>query len=90
MTWNVSFSREAVSFLGKARRISYEDITELIGDAVKKFGGERININIKKLKGEWTGFHRIRKGDLRIVVEFNFDNHSAFVERIDWRGRIYK
>jgi mRNA-degrading endonuclease RelE of RelBE toxin-antitoxin system len=48
-----------------------------------------LNIDIKKLKGKWAGFHRIRIGKLRIIAEFNFDELSVFIERIDYRERIY-
>ena len=46
-------------------------------------------IDIKKMKGEWKGFYRIRKGKWRIIAEFDFDNNSVFIENIDWRGNIY-
>ena len=57
---------------------------------MRKFKGEDININIKKLRGEWEGFYRIRFGKLRIIAEFQFEGCRAYIERIDWRGSVYK
>lgn len=89
MIWNVAFSRQAEKFLEK-KVISREEVSEFIQGAIKRFQGEKINTDIKKLKGEWSGFHRIRKGNIRIIVEFDFDNSSVFIEVIDWRGGVYK
>lgn len=55
MIWKISFTRNADKFL-KTNQVPEEEIIELVKTAVKKFQGENININIKKLKGEWSGF----------------------------------
>ena len=89
MTWLVNFSAQAEKFL-EQQRISKDGIYELIRKALMKFRGEQINVDLKKLGGEWEGFHRIRKGKVRIIAEFNFDNTSVFIEVIDWRGSAYK
>ncbi|KKT39754.1 MAG: hypothetical protein UW30_C0028G0010 [Candidatus Giovannonibacteria bacterium GW2011_GWA2_44_13b] len=89
MTWLVNFSAQAEKFL-KQQRIPKDIIYRLIQKALMKFRGERININLKKLGGVWEGFYRIRKGKVRIMAEFNFDNASVYIEVIDWRGNAYK
>lgn len=89
MTWIVNFSAQAEKFL-EQQRISRDDVYELIQRALMKFRGEQINIDLKKLGGAWEGFHRIRKGKVRIIAEFNFDNASVYIEVIDWRGNAYK
>lgn len=71
-------------------RISEEEILVLCAKAVRKFRGEDINLDIKKLKGLWQDFYRIRKGRLRIIVSFDFDSAIAAIEAIDWRGGAYK
>ncbi len=89
MSWTVGFSLRAEKFLNK-NHISDDEVIALIKEALFKFRGEDVNISIKKLKGKWAGFHRIRKGNMRIVASFDFDNHSVFVDVIDWRGGAYK
>nr|MBC8362975.1 hypothetical protein [Candidatus Desulfatibia profunda] len=52
--------------------------------------GESVSVDVKKLKGDWQGFYRIRKGKLRIIFELNFQEHLICVARIDHRGKVYK
>lgn len=89
MSWIVGFSLHADKFLRK-NNLNKEEVFELVGLTVKKFKGETANIDIKKLKGKWLGFYRIKRGDLRIIASFDFDNYRVLVEEIDWRGNAYK
>jgi mRNA interferase RelE/StbE len=52
--------------------------------------GEPLSVDVKKLKGDWQGFYRIRKGKLRIIFELNFEEHLIYVARVDHRGGVYK
>ncbi|MEK9181975.1 MAG: hypothetical protein AAB781_00090 [Patescibacteria group bacterium] len=89
MIFNLNFSKQAEKFL-KTRNVAKEEIFIIISKAVKKFRGENVNIDIKKLRGEWFGFFRIRMGKIRIIAEFDFDNQSVFIEVIDLRGNAYR
>jgi len=89
MKWRIDFSKDALNFLSH-NNIKETFIVDKIKLALRKFGGENININIKKLKGDWDGFHRIRDGKLRIILEFQFESCRVYIERIDWRGNVYK
>ena len=59
MNWRLDVSRNAKKFLEK-NNLTVEEIGELAGKAVRYFRGEDINVDIKKLRGRWTGFYRIR------------------------------
>lgn len=89
MMWNIDFSASALKFLAK-NHINEEKILEKIRLAVKFFHGEAVSIDIRKTKGKWARFYRIRSGKLRVIAEFNFEHQNAFVEIIDWRGGVYK
>jgi len=89
MGWRINLSRNAEKFLDK-NALTIEEIHQLAIKAIGYFRGENINVDIKKLKGEWKGFHRIRSGRIRIIAEFNFDSSVIFIEEIDWRGGAYK
>ena len=89
MNWRIYISKNAGKFLEKSQ-FTREEVDDLIRKAIHYFQGERINLDIKKLKGKWAGFYRIRRGRIRIIAEFNFDNSVVFIEEIDWRGNIYK
>ena len=88
MMWKVYLSKSAEKFLEEGM-VSKGDVFDLVTKAIKVFQGTKINLDIKKLKGEWRGFYRIRKGDARIITSFNFDDCIARVEIIDWRGGVY-
>jgi len=71
MKWRIDFSKNSLKFLAR-NNLKEEVIIDKIKLVLRKFRGESININIKKLRGEWEGFYRIRFGKLRIIVEFQF------------------
>lgn len=88
MKWRVEYSRDAEKFIEK------HDIHDEVREELKKFlmkiRGENINLDIKKLSGEWEGYCRIRKGRLRIIFEPGKNRKLLFVEKIDFRGDVYK
>ena len=89
MKWRIDFSKDSLKFLEK-NNLQENFVIDKIKLALRKFKGEDININIKKLRGEWEGFYRIRVGKLRIIFEFQFENYRVYIEEIDWRGSAYK
>ena len=88
MKWEIGFSRDAEKFL-KRENLRSETVAEII-KFLKRMKGESVSVDVKKLKGDWQGFYRIRKGKLRIIFELNFHEHLIYVARIDHRGKVYK
>ena len=88
MRWHVDLAKHASRFI-EVNNIPKESILDIVVDAIKNFQGEMVSIDIRKMKGKWEGFYRIRKGKWRVVAEFDFDANSVFIEDIDWRGNIY-
>ena len=88
MKWEIGFSREAEKFL-KRENIRSEAVAE-ITKFLERMKGEPLSVDVKKLKGDWQGFYRIRKGKLRIIFELNFEEHLIYVARVDHRGGVYK
>lgn len=89
MNWQIDFSANSLKFL-KQNNLEENFIIGKVKLVLRKFRGENININVKKLRGEWEGFYRIRSGRLRIIVEFQFERNYVYIEEIDWRGNVYK
>ena len=89
VNWRIDFSSNSLKFL-KQNNLEENFVIYKIKLALQKFKGENININIKKLRGEWEGFYRIRSGRMRIIVEFQFEQNRVYIEEIDWRGNVYK
>ena len=88
MKWSIEYSRHADKFI--EREDIRVTVREHIEDFLKKMRGERINIDLKKLKGKWKGYLRIRKGKLRVIFAVDFEDKALYVERVDFRGKAYK
>lgn len=89
MKWRIDFSKDSLKFLEK-NNLQENFIIDKIKLTLRKFKGENVNINVKRLSGEWERFYRIRSGRLRIIIEFQFEQNRAYIEEIDWRGNVYK
>ncbi|MEK7117639.1 MAG: hypothetical protein AAB861_02585 [Patescibacteria group bacterium] len=89
MNWNIELSPDSVKFIN-LNHLTHNVVTDKIKLALKKFRGEEVNIDIRKLSGEWEGFYRIRSGKLRIIAEFQFEYYRVYIDKVDWRGNIYK
>ncbi len=88
MKWKIQYSRQSKKFIDKNPIDSLDD---LIVKAIKKVvNKERINIDVKKMKGDWKGYYRIRQGDLRVVLKFQVRESIVEIYRIGWRGNVYK
>jgi len=88
MKWRIDYSRDAEKFIEK-QNIRVE-VREELGKFLMKMKGENVNLDLKKLSGEWEGYYRLRKGRIRIIFEPNRINKVLFVDRIDFRGDVYK
>ena len=88
MKWKIRYSKEAENFIKK------QGIRENVRNALIKFfqkmKGESVNIDLKKLLGDWEGYYRIRVGKVRIIFKIDKENKEIFVERVDHRGNVYK
>ena len=87
MKWHVAFTKQARDFIRK-QNLSPE-VFNLIKLSIKKLQGESVSVDIKKMKGAWGDFYRIRKGKWRVIASFDFNKQSVFIVAVDWRGNIY-
>ncbi|MCK5057496.1 MAG: type II toxin-antitoxin system RelE/ParE family toxin [Candidatus Aminicenantes bacterium] len=87
MPWKIDYSKSAKKFIDE-HKIT-KNIRELLKKLILKIGGEEVNINIKKLKGKWDSFLRIRKGNIRIILKVHKKEKRIFIERVDFRGNVY-
>ncbi len=89
----IRYERKAEKFLLRNQnKITDKETRELIIKAVGKFMGKDENIDIVKMKGEFEGYFRIRKNDLRIIFSIYEDENTIVVTvaNIDFRGSVYK
>jgi mRNA interferase RelE/StbE len=88
MSWNINYLKDAHIFITQ-NNIEKQVKDEII-KLIKFLNGEKINIDIKKLKGNWAGYYRIRKGKIRIILLLNKINNTITIDKIDYRGDVYK
>jgi len=83
MTWKLTCKKQAWKFLNE-RRI-FEKVEMKILGYIK---GEKQDI--KRLKGNWEGFLRLRMGGVRVIFEIDVDNQIIRIVKAGFRGKIYK
>ena len=87
--WKIELSKDANKFIEK-ENIKDDELLVLAQKFINYSKGLDENIDVKRLKGEWKGFHRIRTGKIRMILKVDFKEKAIFVDRIDFRGNIYK
>ena len=45
--------------------------------------------SLKSMSGQWSGYHRIRLGDKRIIFWLDQQNRTVYVDHIGSRGDVY-
>jgi len=87
--WKIELSKNTNKFIEK-ENIKDDEILVIVQKFINYSKGLDENIDVKKLKGEWKGFHRIRTGKIRMILKVDFKEKAIFVDRIDFRGNVYK
>ena len=90
----VKLHKQAIKFLQKANP---ENVARIQGQlsqlliAVEEQGIIPFTIlDIKKMKGEWEGFYRLRMGKIRVIFTVSLDSADVEIYTIGTRGDIYK
>jgi mRNA interferase RelE/StbE len=94
MKVEIRYTKRSVKFLKKNGYLLKED--QVVRYTLKACRnillGEKNNIDLKALKGDFKGFYRIRRGDIRIIFSLNKKPEITIVriENIGFRGKVYK
>jgi mRNA interferase RelE/StbE len=86
--WQIELSRQADKF-AKKENIKDDEILNLVKKVINYSKGLDENIDVKKMKGKWKGYCRIKIGKVRMILRIDFKNKTAFIDKIDFRGDIY-
>jgi len=88
------FSKSAVKFLAKIDTKDVNRIRAKLASLLHLIEEQGIipftELDIKKLKGDWDGFFRLRVGKIRIIFTVDFDADEVLVYEVDFRGNVYK
>ncbi len=92
MEWTVEFHKEAKKFLKRLdedrRKLVLSKLDELRECLEEGIFPVR-RLDIKRLKGKWKGFFRLRVGDFRVIFRVSISQRTIFVYNIHFRGRVY-
>jgi mRNA interferase RelE/StbE len=90
----VKFRKQAIKFLKKSNLQEIENIRssiQLIAFTVEEQGIIPFTeLNIKKMKGDWKGYYRLRVGKNRVIFTVDFDSKDITIYAIGARGDVYK
>ena len=83
MIWKFKYRKQAFSFLKE------NDFVEIVRNKIISFiRGEKVDI--KKLKGNWEGFLRLRVGKIRVIFKLDVENKVVEIYKAGLRGKVYK
>lgn len=90
----VKFRKQAVKFLQKANSEDVTKIQNQLNQLLTVIEQQGIipftELDIKKMRGDWEGFYRLRVGKMRVIFIVDFDSSELEVYTIGARGDVYK
>ena len=88
--FKVKIRKNSKKFLDRLSSKDRERIISKIRDFRSWLTGENVTVDVKKLKGKWKGFYRIRTGKIRILLKVYPEDRLIEIYDIDYRGDVYK
>ncbi|MEH2180819.1 type II toxin-antitoxin system RelE family toxin [Nostoc sp.] len=90
----IKFRKKAIKFLEKVNPEDVENIREQIKQIVIAVEDQGIipftELDIRKIKGDWEEFYRLRIGKNRIIFTVDIDSKDIEIYAIGARGDVYK
>ena len=90
----VKFRKQAIKFLQRANSEEVAKIQGLIRQLVVTVEEQGIipfnDLDIKKMKGEWEGFYRLRVGKNRVLFTVRIDSGEVEIYTIGARGQWFR
>jgi mRNA interferase RelE/StbE len=90
----VKFRKQAVKFLQKANSEDVAKIQNQLNQLLIAIEQQGIipftELDIKKMRGDWEGFYRLRVGKMRVIFIVDFDSAELEIYTIGARGDVYK
>ncbi|MFM7575228.1 MAG: type II toxin-antitoxin system RelE family toxin [Snowella sp.] len=90
----VKFRKQAVKFLQKSNSEDVAKIQNQLNQLLIAIEQQGIipftELDIKKMRGDWEGFYRLRVGKMRVIFIVDFDSAELEIYTIGARGDVYK
>jgi len=88
--WKYEFSRESIKVLENLDTKTANSLKKKIKNIGMWLDNrENLQADIKKLKGKWKGFYRLRVGKIRALLSIDDKNELIKVHGIRFRGDVY-
>lgn len=46
-------------------------------------------LDVKRLRGKWRGFLRLRIGEIRVIFKIDLEKKEILVYNVHFRGKVY-
>ncbi len=90
MKFKINIGKDAKKALDKLDEKERLRVLSKIKDFGDWMEGKSVNIDIRKLKGQWEGYYRLRIGKIRILISVQVEGGIIKVYDIGYRRDIYK
>lgn len=89
MKWQITFSK-AVEKSFQSGQFQKHEVVAAIIMALNRLRGKSEPVDIKKLRGQWEGYYRIKLSGRRIIFTIQFASRTVYIERIAPRDTSYR
>ncbi|NEO44230.1 MAG: type II toxin-antitoxin system RelE/ParE family toxin [Moorea sp. SIO4A3] len=90
----IKFRKSAIKFLESADQETTANIRKQLRQLVDAIKNPSIipfnDLDIKKMKGNWEGFYRLRIGKIRVIFTVDLTLGDIDIYTIGFRGNVYK
>ena len=90
----LKFRKSAIKFLQSADSETTANIREKLNQLVSSVENQSIipfnDLDIKKMKGNWEGYYRLRIGKIRVIFIVDLTLGDIEIYNIGFRGDVYK
>jgi len=93
LEWKIRIHRKALKFLEEIPKEERKRVEDRLNDLLNSLESGTLlhtRLDVKKLKGAWEGFFRLRVGKTRIIFKIEVENKDVLVYNIHYRKQAYE
>ena len=91
---SLKFRKSAIKFIQSADSETTANIRQKLNQLVSSVENQSIipfnDLDIKKMKGNWEGYYRLRIGKIRVIFIVDLTLGDIEIYNIGFRGDVYK
>ena len=91
---SLKFRKSAIKFIQSADSETTANIRQKLNQLVSSVENQSIipfnDLDIKKMKGNWEGYYRLRIGKIRVIFIVDLTSGDIEIYNIGFRGDVYK